>query len=166
MLVAAVSQSPLQVEASSRMRVPVLNQCFRSITRYGVGKQSLFNIDVYTHRFDYIAALEKAVADNAELQEQLNRATEGGAAGGANKEDSPMIPRPAGTAGSKWSIQVEMGLGGTGRKYDSYKAIQVGALRHNSIVHSPTMYMQSPHTHVRAHTHFSLYIAKHSRLGT
>ena len=55
-----------------------------------------------------------------------------------------MIPRPAGTAGSKWSIQVEMGLGGTGKKYDLYKAIQVGASRHKSIVHSP---MMPTHTH-------------------
>jgi hypothetical protein len=63
-----------------------------------------------------------------------------------NEEDNPMIPRPAGTAGSKWSIQVEMGLGGTGKKYDSYKAIQVGGLK-KSIVHLPTM-----HTRTRTHT--------------
>src|SRR6266849_4673073 len=95
----------------------------------------------HTHRFDYIAALEKAEADNAKLQEQLDRAIEDGRGDGAN-EDSPIIPRPAGTAGSKWSLQVEMGLGGTGKKYDSYKAIQVGALRQRWIVHLPTM-----HTH-------------------
>jgi len=54
----------------------------------------------HTHRFDYIAALEKAEADNAKLQEQLDRAIEDGRGDGANK-DSPIIPRPAGTAGSK-----------------------------------------------------------------
>jgi hypothetical protein len=73
---------------------------------------------------------------------------EGGRGDGVN-EDSPMIPRPAGTAGSKWSIQVEMGLGGAGKKYDSYKAIQVGALRQRWIFHLPTM-----HTYAHGHTHF------------
>jgi hypothetical protein len=46
--------------------------------------------------------------------------------GAANGEDdNVMIPRPSGTAGNTWSIQVEMGLQGKGKKYDMYKAIQV-----------------------------------------
>jgi hypothetical protein len=66
-----------------------------------VGKQSLFNIEVYTHLpIDYIVALEKAEADNANLQEQLDRAMEGKRGDGTN-EDSSMILRPAGTASSK-----------------------------------------------------------------
>jgi hypothetical protein len=146
------------MEIANEMRTLARNQYCSSITRYGVGKQSLFNIDVriHTHRFDHIAALEKAEADNAKLQEQLNRATEGGSGSGTNEEDSPMIPRPAGTAGSKWSIQVEMGLGGTGKKYDLYKAIQVGGLIHKLIVHLPMMHM-----YTRART-----TAECSRLGT
>lgn len=35
------------------------------------------------------------------------------------------VARPKGTAGSHWSIQVEMGLDGSTKKYDTYKAIQV-----------------------------------------
>jgi hypothetical protein len=38
-----------------------------------------------------------------------------------------MIPRPAGTAGTNFSIQVAMGLAGSTKKYDKYKAIQVCA---------------------------------------
>lgn len=78
--------------------------------------------------------------------------------GGTNEEDNPIILRPAGTASSKWSIQVEMGLGGAGKKYDLYKAIQVGALRHELIIHLPMMHM---YTRARMHT-----TAECSRLGT
>jgi hypothetical protein len=41
--------------------------------------------------------------------------------------DREMIPRPAGTAGTNFSIQVAMGLSGSTKKYDKYKAIQVCA---------------------------------------
>jgi hypothetical protein len=40
-----------------------------------------------------------------------------------------MIPRPAGTVGTNFSIQVEMGLSGMTKKYDKYKAIQVSLLQ-------------------------------------
>ena len=39
-----------------------------------------------------------------------------------------MIPRPSGTAGTDFSIQVAMGLEGAGRRYEKYKAIQVGSV--------------------------------------
>ena len=35
------------------------------------------------------------------------------------------IPRPRGTAGTTFSIQESMGLSGTAKKYETYKAIQV-----------------------------------------
>jgi hypothetical protein len=35
------------------------------------------------------------------------------------------IPRPRGTAGTHFSIQESMGLSGTAKKYETYKAIQV-----------------------------------------
>jgi hypothetical protein len=78
----------------------------------------------YTHRSNK-AALKKAEADNAKLQELLDDAKAVGEVGAANDENNVMIPRPSGTAGSAWSIQVEMGLQGKGKKYDMYKAIQV-----------------------------------------
>jgi hypothetical protein len=70
-------------------------------------------------------ALKKAEANNAKLQELLDDAKAVGEMGSTNDEDEDaMIPRPSGTAGSAWSIQVEMGLEGKGKKYDMYKAIQ------------------------------------------
>lgn len=70
-------------------------------------------------------ALKKAEADNAKLQELLDDAKAVGEVGSANGEDTDaMILRPSGTAGSAWSIQVEMGLEGKDKKYDMYKAIQ------------------------------------------
>jgi hypothetical protein len=35
------------------------------------------------------------------------------------------IPRPRGTAGTNFSIQESMGLSGSTKKYETYKAIQV-----------------------------------------
>jgi hypothetical protein len=35
------------------------------------------------------------------------------------------IPRPRGTAGTNFSIQESMGLSGSAKKYETYKAIQV-----------------------------------------
>jgi len=73
----------------------------------------------YTHKSNK-AAPKKAEADNAKLQEQLDDAKVTN-----DEDDNVMIPRPSGTAGSAWSIQVEMELPGKGKKYDMYKAIQV-----------------------------------------
>ena len=85
----------------------------------------LWQLYTYTHKSNK-AALKKAETDNAKLQELLDGAKTAGEVGAANDEDNVMIPRPSGTAGSAWSIQMEMGLQGTGKKYDMYKAIQVG----------------------------------------
>ena len=38
-----------------------------------------------------------------------------------------MVAKPKGTAGTTYSIQVEMGLAGSKKKNDQYKAIQVDA---------------------------------------
>ncbi|KIM89670.1 hypothetical protein PILCRDRAFT_1993 [Piloderma croceum F 1598] len=62
-------------------------------------------------------AQEKAHSES--LCNQLEDVTE--CPGG---DKSNMIPRPAGTASTNFSIQVEMGLSGTTKKYDKYKAIQ------------------------------------------
>lgn len=74
------------------------------------------------------AALEKERADNMKLRDQLEAANtvddENGRGGG---EGSEMISRPSGTAGTNFSIQIAMGLGGAGRRYEKYKAIQVGS---------------------------------------
>jgi hypothetical protein len=67
-------------------------------------------------------ALKKAKAINAKLQEKLVDTME---SRGTNEENNEIVPRPEGAMGSKWSIQIEMGLGGVGKKYDIYKAIQV-----------------------------------------
>lgn len=64
---------------------------------------------------------EKAHSES--LRNQLEDATE--RPGGDKSNAHDMIPRPAGTAGTNFSIQVEMGLSGTTKKYDKYKAIQV-----------------------------------------
>jgi hypothetical protein len=82
-------------------------------------------LHAYAHKSDK-AALKNAEADNAKLQELLDDAKAVGEVGAANDEDgNATISRPSGTAGSAWSIQVEMGLQGKGKKYDMYKAIQV-----------------------------------------
>jgi len=70
--------------------------------------------------------LERQKADNASLRDKLEDANEHQGARGNSKPDAnEMIPRPKGTAGSNFSIQVEMGLSGSAKKYDKYKAIQV-----------------------------------------
>ena len=59
------------------------------------------------------------------LRQELG--TNGEGKGGAKKVK--MIPRPKGTPGIHWSIQIEMGLGGPGEeKYGRYKAIQVSII--------------------------------------
>jgi hypothetical protein len=64
---------------------------------------------------------EKAHSES--LRNQLEDAMEH--PGGDKSNTHDMIPRPAGTARTNFSIQVEMGLSGTTKKYDKYKAIQV-----------------------------------------
>ena len=70
--------------------------------------------------------LEREKANNASLQDQLEAANNHhGAGDNIRVTDCKMIPRPAGTAGTSFSIQVEMGLSGSAKKYNKYKAIQV-----------------------------------------
>jgi hypothetical protein len=64
--------------------------------------------------------------NNASLRDQLDEANSHHGARDSDKPtDREMIPRPAGTAGTNFSIQVAMGLSGSTKKYDKYKAIQV-----------------------------------------
>jgi hypothetical protein len=71
-------------------------------------------------------ALEREKANNASLRDQLEEANNhGGARDNIEPTDHEMIPRPAGMAGTNFSIQVVMGLSGRTKKYDKYKAIQV-----------------------------------------
>lgn len=66
-------------------------------------------------------ALAREQARNAELRECLRN----GASAGDDSEERIRIPRPKGTAGKDFSIQQEMGLSGSPKKYETYKAIQV-----------------------------------------
>ena len=68
------------------------------------------------------ADLKKQKEESEALCQDLG--TNGKGKGGAKKVK--MIPRPKGTLGTHWSIQIEMGLEGPGKKkYGRYKAIQV-----------------------------------------
>lgn len=67
-------------------------------------------------------ALEKQKADNAALQEKINEASMA-----TNKDPgAPKVPKPKGTAGTDYSIQIEMGLSGTTKKKAKYLSIMVG----------------------------------------
>lgn len=73
------------------------------------------------------AALAKACEANAALQKKLddgNRTGGDGSAAAAQPEPA-VIPRPKGTAGKDFTIQIAMGLSGVGKKDDNYKCIQV-----------------------------------------
>jgi hypothetical protein len=71
-------------------------------------------------------ALEREKSNNASLRDQLEEANNHHRArDNIRLTDHEMIPRPAGTAGTNFSIQVAMGLSGSTKKYDKYKAIQV-----------------------------------------
>ena len=74
-------------------------------------------------------ALEKERADNMELRDQLEAATATMEEENGGGDGKALIPRPSGTAGTDFSIQVAMGLEGVGKRYEKYKAIQVGPLR-------------------------------------
>jgi hypothetical protein len=71
----------------------------------------------------YQDELEREKAHSASLRNRLEDANE--FQGASNPNVREMIPRPKGTAGTHFSIQVEMGLSGSTKKYDKYKAIQV-----------------------------------------
>lgn len=68
-----------------------------------------------------VAALKEAEIQNIRLKQQITKAAPRD--GADNGEDiADVIEKPS---GSSWSIQQAMGLQGRGKKYDSYKAIQV-----------------------------------------
>jgi hypothetical protein len=70
------------------------------------------------------AKYEEEKAARTALEEQLeNTGVQGGAKGDKDLVNS--IPKPPGTAGKDYSIQIEMGLAGTVKKSEKYKAIQV-----------------------------------------
>jgi hypothetical protein len=54
------------------------------------------------------------------MEDMVNERNNGG-----QKEGTASIPRPGGTAGTNFSIQEAMGLAGSTKKYETYKAIQV-----------------------------------------
>lgn len=82
-----------------------------------------YNI-MYTH-LHTLAELERERANNTQLQEQLDNVVESQREASHDNEVRVLIPRPKGTAGTNFSIQMAMGLSGSIKKYDKYKAIQV-----------------------------------------
>jgi hypothetical protein len=71
-----------------------------------------------------IAALEKEQTQNVELQRRIEGMAEN-PSGSSQSAGSKPIPRPSGTAGTHFSIQEAMGLAGSTKKYETYKALQV-----------------------------------------
>ena len=55
--------------------------------------------------------------------------------GGHADKDGPVnsIPKPKGTEGKDYSIQVEMGLSGSKKKHEKYTAIQVSYTRSREV---------------------------------
>ena len=72
----------------------------------------------------YIAKYEKEKAEKAALQEKLEGIEEQDGHGGKHGPVNS-IPKPKGTAGKDYSIQIEMGLSGSKKKHKKYMAIQV-----------------------------------------
>lgn len=72
----------------------------------------------------FAAELEEQRLQNAELRKRLEDVMQSN--GGLGQEaGTKSIPRPKGTAGTNFSIQEAMGLSGSTKKYETYKAIQV-----------------------------------------
>ena len=69
------------------------------------------------------ATLEEERLQNAELRKQIQDISDGG--NNEQRAVARQIPRPQGTAGTNFSIQEAMGLSGSTKKYETYKAIQV-----------------------------------------
>jgi hypothetical protein len=78
-----------------------------------------------THGALATAALEAERAQNAELRKRIEDLIDKAPDGGGGTRTVNIIPRPKGTAGTQFSIQEAMGLSGTTKKYETYKAIQV-----------------------------------------
>ena len=70
-------------------------------------------------------ALEAERAENAVLRKRIEDFADKAPDGGGETRTVNIIPWPKGTAGTQFSIQVAMGLSGTIKKYETYKAIQV-----------------------------------------
>jgi hypothetical protein len=62
--------------------------------------------------------------ERAELQKRIAEMVENSTQNGGSNPGS-QIPRPDGTAGTHFSIQEAMGLAGSQKRYETYKAIQV-----------------------------------------
>jgi len=63
--------------------------------------------------------------ERAELQKQIAEMVEKSRQNGGGSNPGSQIPRPGGTAGTHFSIQEAMGLAGSQKRYETYKAIQV-----------------------------------------
>ena len=70
-----------------------------------------------------LAKYEEEKAARTALKEQLESAEGQGVKDGTDLVNS--IPKPSGTAGKDYSIQIKMGLSGGVKKTEKYKAIQV-----------------------------------------
>ena len=78
------------------------------------------------------AGLKLFVAEaNAELEQRLGLRVQEGKEDDIDGDNTNVrpIPRPKGSAGNDWSIQQEMGLGGSRKKTEIYKGLQVNAVR-------------------------------------
>jgi hypothetical protein len=92
----------------------------------------------YNYIFYHEDALEREKAENASLRDKLEDTNENQGVGNNSKPTaSETILRPAGTAGTNFSIQIAMGLSGSSKKDDKYKAIQVMSCRHGADIYSP-----------------------------
>jgi len=71
-------------------------------------------------------ALENERTQNADLRKRIeDLASTSNDINEAENARGKLIPRPRGTAGTSFSIQVAMGLAGSKQKYETYKGLQV-----------------------------------------
>ena len=89
----------------------------------------------------HVAVLETERAQNAELRKRIEGLSDLPHNGPEAASAAKAIPRPRGTAGTNFSIQESMGLSGTAKKYETYKAIQVSD---SELLH--------PETHARSYS--------------
>lgn len=102
----------------------IVNASLQDQLAKALGKQSC-NL-TYEAKQRVVADLERQKEEADELRKQLVTNTPNEGNSSTAKKTQKIVPRPKGTAGTQWNIQIEMGLGGKGeKKYDRYKAIQV-----------------------------------------
>lgn len=70
------------------------------------------------------ATITQIQAEKQALQSELDAARVTGATPEVNSVRQ-QVPRPKGSAGMDWSIEVAMGLDGSQEKHETYKALQV-----------------------------------------